>query len=621
MSRSLPEMGDWDGVFDETYLQTYRPVRRPRSGRGPRRSERPSSARVEPAPRSSTARRASVDTRSSSPRRAIGSRAWIAPPTLLAEAEIETRSCRVASAGPGRLPRAPVRRRELRRSAQPLLVARLPRARRGRRRAPRVPARAAARADARHGDGAPRRLRAHRPAVRDAGRGSGCRTAPSTSRNARPTGPHGTIDTYRLIVSADGERIERPYRLHVYSAKEWAEMLREAGFAEIDAFGGWDEPRPPTPDAWRLDPARPLRSDGLGSRPMRVQFDRFYTYAELTETLDAWAGEHPAAVRASSRSGTPTRGATSGSCTVTNRETGPPEEKPAVFVHAQIHAMEFTGTTAALNLLDHLLHSGRRARRATPSTRARSTSSRASTPTAPRRGSPTGASAARASGRIRARSPRTGSSARTSTATGASSSCGCAIRTARGSRIPDDPRALIARAPDDVEGEFYRVLPEGTIRELGRRDDPDRARRSRGSTSTATGRPSGLPRPSSRAPGRSRPRSPRSARSSRRSSRGRTSRRTSATTRSRGVHLRPWSGHSGRRLPGPRPARVRAHGRGGDAPHRLPVDLDLPRLQVPPEAGHQGRRRRLGLRPPRRVRVGDRVLEPAACAQASPTTT
>ena len=29
---------------------------------------------------------------------------------------------------------------------------------------------------------------------------------------------------------------------------------------------------------------------------MRVQFDRFYTYAELTETLEAWASEHPAAL-------------------------------------------------------------------------------------------------------------------------------------------------------------------------------------------------------------------------------------------------------------------------------------------------------------------------------------
>ena len=87
MSRSLPEMGDWDAVFDETYLQTYLPVRRPGAdaGRGARRGRR--SPGSSPAPRSSTARRASVDTRSSSPRRAIASRASIAPPTLLAEAE------------------------------------------------------------------------------------------------------------------------------------------------------------------------------------------------------------------------------------------------------------------------------------------------------------------------------------------------------------------------------------------------------------------------------------------------------------------------------------------------------------------------------------------------------
>jgi hypothetical protein len=25
MARSLPEMGNWDSVFDETYLQTYVP--------------------------------------------------------------------------------------------------------------------------------------------------------------------------------------------------------------------------------------------------------------------------------------------------------------------------------------------------------------------------------------------------------------------------------------------------------------------------------------------------------------------------------------------------------------------------------------------------------------------
>ena len=94
---------------------------------------------------------------------------------------------------------------------------------------------------------------------------------------------------------------------------------------------------------------------------MRVRFDRFYTYAELTETLEAWASDFPALFGFESI-GQSYEGRDIWLCTVTNAETGPAEEKPAVFVHAQIHAMEFTGTTAALHLLDHLLHSRRRAR-------------------------------------------------------------------------------------------------------------------------------------------------------------------------------------------------------------------------------------------------------------------
>ena len=89
---------------------------------------------------------------------------------------------------------------------------------------------------------------------------------------------------------------------------------------------------------------------------MRVRFDRFYTYAELTETLEAWAAEHPQLFLVESI-GHSYEGRDIWLCTVTNTETGAPDEKPAVFVHAQIHAMEFTGPTAALNVLDHLLHS------------------------------------------------------------------------------------------------------------------------------------------------------------------------------------------------------------------------------------------------------------------------
>jgi ubiquinone/menaquinone biosynthesis C-methylase UbiE len=62
----------------------------------------------------------------------------------------------------------------------------------------------------------------------------------------------GTIDTYRLIVSPSNERVERPYLIHIYSAKEWLEMLREAGFGEAEAFGTWDGVTQPSPEAWRL---------------------------------------------------------------------------------------------------------------------------------------------------------------------------------------------------------------------------------------------------------------------------------------------------------------------------------------------------------------------------------
>ncbi len=67
-----------------------------------------------------------------------------------------------------------------------------------------------------------------------------------------PDWAEGTLTTYRVIVTPDGERIERPYVLHVYSAKEWLELLREAGFEDVAAFGAWDGVTPITPDAWRL---------------------------------------------------------------------------------------------------------------------------------------------------------------------------------------------------------------------------------------------------------------------------------------------------------------------------------------------------------------------------------
>ena len=62
----------------------------------------------------------------------------------------------------------------------------------------------------------------------------------------------GSIATLHEIVTVEGERIERRFVHRVYSAREWAEMLREAGFSQVEAFGAWDATTSATPEAWRL---------------------------------------------------------------------------------------------------------------------------------------------------------------------------------------------------------------------------------------------------------------------------------------------------------------------------------------------------------------------------------
>ncbi len=194
---------------------------------------------------------------------------------------------------------------------------------------------------------------------------------------------------------------------------------------------------------------------------MRVRFDRFYTYAELTETLEAWAAEFPSHF-AFEAIGQSYEGRDIWLCTVTNTQTGPAEEKPAVFVHAQIHAMEFTGTTAALNLLDHLLHSDDSRVRHAVDTRTFYVVPRVN---------PDGAEAGLADGRFRRSSVRPypreepEDGLHRDDVDGDGRVLFMRMPDPNGSwkPHPDDPRALVARLPDDVDGDFYRVLPEGTI--------------------------------------------------------------------------------------------------------------------------------------------------------------
>jgi murein tripeptide amidase MpaA len=196
---------------------------------------------------------------------------------------------------------------------------------------------------------------------------------------------------------------------------------------------------------------------------VRVRFDRFYSYAELEETLVAWSSAFPALCQVESI-GKSYEGREIPLVTVTNLQTGKPLEKPAVLVHAQIHAAEFTGTTAALNLLDRLLYGYGEDERVTYALDTR-------TFYVVPRVNPDGAEAVLADGRWRRSSvrpyprgePQDGLLREDVDDDGRVLMM--RIRDANGpwKPHPDDPRLLIARRPDDFEGDFYRVLPEGTI--------------------------------------------------------------------------------------------------------------------------------------------------------------
>jgi murein tripeptide amidase MpaA len=85
-----------------------------------------------------------------------------------------------------------------------------------------------------------------------------------------------------------------------------------------------------------------------------VAYDRYYTYDELTDTLRGWAEEHPALFAFESIGQSHERREI-WLATVTNGGTGPHDEKPAFLVEANIHSVEVTGCTAALHLLERLL--------------------------------------------------------------------------------------------------------------------------------------------------------------------------------------------------------------------------------------------------------------------------
>ncbi len=87
---------------------------------------------------------------------------------------------------------------------------------------------------------------------------------------------------------------------------------------------------------------------------MKIDFDRYLRYEELTDTLHALAAEYPDLCSVTSV-GKSYEGRDIWLAEITNQATGPASEKPAFWVDGNTHAGEVTGSMSALYLIDTLL--------------------------------------------------------------------------------------------------------------------------------------------------------------------------------------------------------------------------------------------------------------------------
>ncbi len=85
-----------------------------------------------------------------------------------------------------------------------------------------------------------------------------------------------------------------------------------------------------------------------------MNFNHFFTNEELSHVLDEWTTKYPDLIQVSSI-GNSHEGKPIWMLTLTNRSTGADLEKPAVWIDANIHATEITGTTTALYITNQLL--------------------------------------------------------------------------------------------------------------------------------------------------------------------------------------------------------------------------------------------------------------------------
>jgi murein tripeptide amidase MpaA len=85
-----------------------------------------------------------------------------------------------------------------------------------------------------------------------------------------------------------------------------------------------------------------------------MDFNRYFSNIDLETTIKGWAEKYPNLVQVSEL-GKSYEGRTIWIITVTNKDSGPDYEKPAVWIDANIHATEIAGTTTSLRLIYKLV--------------------------------------------------------------------------------------------------------------------------------------------------------------------------------------------------------------------------------------------------------------------------
>ena len=199
----------------------------------------------------------------------------------------------------------------------------------------------------------------------------------------------------------------------------------------------------------------------------QLRFDTYYPYAELTGHLEALCAAYPTLLQ-SEVIGVSHEGRDVVCITATNQETGPASEKPAFWCDANIHATEVSAATAMLYLLNKLTSEyGKNA----DVTRVMDTRAFYIVP----RVNPDGAELYFAEKKRYIRSstrpypydeePLEGLDIEDVDADGRMLSMRFKDPNGPWKRSEAEPRLMVRRDPTETGGEYYRILPEGKIKD------------------------------------------------------------------------------------------------------------------------------------------------------------